>query len=84
MDFHTFGGQNNQNKTENVDEIGQMFVTRALNDTKKIRKAGADIFANFGAEKPSIYLKTGRMQTRRATLHGAPAWASLVKSLTTR
>ena len=33
-------------------EIGQILVPRALNDTKKIRKAGADIFANFGLEKP--------------------------------
>ena len=28
------------------DEIGQMLVPRALDDTKKIRKAGADIFGN--------------------------------------
>ena len=32
-------------------EIGQRFVPRALNDTKKIRKAGADSLANVGAEK---------------------------------
>ena len=70
--------------TEQLDEIGQMLVPGALNATKKIRKAGAVIFINFGAEKPGIYPKTGRMQPRRATLHGAPAWASLVKSLTTR
>ena len=31
------------------DEIDQIVVPGALNDTKKIRKAGADIFANFGA-----------------------------------
>ena len=33
-------------------EIGQFWIPGALNDTKKMRKAGADIFANFGAEKP--------------------------------
>ena len=29
-----------------------MLVPGALNDTKKIRKAGADRFANVGPEKP--------------------------------
>ena len=29
-----------------------MLVSRALDWTKKIRKAGADSFANVGAEKP--------------------------------
>ena len=37
---------------EKLNEIGQILVPRALNDTKKIRKAGADIFANFGADTP--------------------------------
>ena len=69
---------------EKIDEISQMLVPGALNDTTKIRKAGADIFANFGAEKTWIYRKTGRMQPRRPTLHGAPLRASLVKSLTPR
>ena len=32
-------------------EVGQLVVPRVLNDTKKIRKAGADIFANVGAEQ---------------------------------
>ena len=50
MDFHTFGGPTNE-KTKQFDEIGQMLVPRALNDTKTIRKVGADIFANFGAEQ---------------------------------
>ena len=31
---------------------GRILVPRALNDTKKIRKAGAVMFANFGLEKP--------------------------------
>ena len=84
LDCHTFGVKQNGNKNENLHEIGQMLVPGALNDTKKIRKAGADIFANFGAEKPWIYPKTGRMQPRRPTLHGAPLRASLVKSLTPR
>ena len=34
------------------DEIGQMLVSGALDDTKKMRKAGADIFAKSGLEKP--------------------------------
>ena len=84
LDFYTFGVNKKQKKTEILNGIDQMLVPRALNDTKKIRKAGADIYANFGTEKPGIYLKTGRMQPRRATLHGAPLRASLVKSLTPR
>ena len=50
LDFHTFGvkKQNKQKKAE----IGQMLVFGALDRTKKIQKTGADIFANFGAEKP--------------------------------
>ena len=78
------GSKKMKNKTEQLNEIGQMLVPGALNDTKKIRKASADIFANFGAEKPWIYPKRGRMQPRRATLHGAPGRALLFKSLTTR
>ena len=35
--------KNKKKKTENVDEIGQTLVPGALNDTKNIRKAGADI-----------------------------------------
>ena len=34
------------------DEMDQCLVCGALDDTKTIGKAGADIFANFGAEKP--------------------------------
>ena len=51
-DFQFFGGQKTNKIREQLNEIGQILVPRALNDTKKIRKAGADIFANFGAEKP--------------------------------
>ena len=51
-DFHIYGGQKTNTIREKLNEIGQILVPRALNDTKKIRKAGADIFANFGAEKP--------------------------------
>ena len=51
-DFHIFGGQKTNKIRETLDEIGQILVPRALNDTKIIRKAGADIFANFGAGKP--------------------------------
>ena len=40
-----------KNKKKN-DEIGQMLVSGALDDTKTIGKADADVFANSGAEKP--------------------------------
>ena len=33
-------------------EIGHMLVSEALDDTKKMRKAGADIFAKSGPDKP--------------------------------
>ena len=39
-------------KVENLDEIAQMLVSRALDRTKKIRKIAADIFAKYGLEKP--------------------------------
>ena len=35
-----------------------MFVSRALDDTKKMRKAGADIFAKSELEKNGKILKT--------------------------
>ena len=47
-----FGVKKNENKLKTIDEIGQMLVSRALDDTKKMRKAGADIFAKSGLEKP--------------------------------
>ena len=34
------------------DEIGQILVSGALDDTKKMRKAGGNIFAKSGPEKP--------------------------------
>ena len=42
--------RNNWNKQ--IDEIGQMLVSGALDRTKKIRKTSADIFAKSGPEKP--------------------------------
>ena len=42
----------NIKQTEKFDEIGAMLVLGAQVDTKKIRKAGADIFAIVGFEKP--------------------------------
>ena len=36
---------------EMFNEIVQMLVPGARNDTKKVRKAGADIFANVGLEQ---------------------------------
>ncbi len=49
LDFHIFGVKTNFKK---IDDIGKMLVSRALDCTKTIRKAGADIFANFGLDKP--------------------------------
>ena len=41
-----------KNRTEQLNEIRRMLDPGALNDTEQIRKAGADIFANVGPEKP--------------------------------
>ena len=35
----------NETKMKNLHDIGQIVASRALDDTKKMRKAGADIFA---------------------------------------
>ena len=51
-DFHIFGSQKTKKIRDKFNEIGQILVPRALNYTKKMRKAGADIFAKFVAEKP--------------------------------
>ena len=50
LDVHAVGVRKNQ-KMKNWDEIGQIFGCRALDDTKKMRKAGADTFARSGPEK---------------------------------
>ena len=42
----------NKTKMKNSYEIGQMFVSGALDDTTKMRNAGADIFAKSGPGKP--------------------------------
>ena len=47
-----FGSKQPEQKRKKNDELGQIVVSGALDDTKTIGKAGADIFANFGAEKP--------------------------------
>ena len=52
MDFQILGVKQTKKKNEKNDEIGQILVSGALDDTKTIGKVGADIFANFGAEKP--------------------------------
>ena len=51
VDFYIFG-VNNIKKKEQIDEVGQNLVSGALDDTKKIRKAGADIFVKSGLDKP--------------------------------
>ena len=40
------------NTSEKLDEICQFLVSGALDQTKKIRKIAADIFAKSGLEKP--------------------------------
>ena len=62
-DFHIFGVQQmkkKRNENEKNDEISQMLVSGALDDTKKMRKAGADIFAKSGPEKPLKNRKQSR------------------------
>ena len=44
-------GSKNEKIMEANYEIGQMLISVALDDTKKMRKAGADIFAKSGPEK---------------------------------
>ena len=44
--------KNKMNKNEEIDEIGHVVFSGALDQTKKIRTAGADIFVNSGAGKP--------------------------------
>ena len=46
------GGQKTNKKTKTWNEICQLLVSRALDDTKTIGKVGADIFAKSGPEKP--------------------------------
>ena len=50
LDFHTHWVVKKQKNTRQFDDIGGFVVPGAVNDTKKIRKAGGDIFANVGAE----------------------------------
>ena len=50
MDVHTSWDQKAE-KTETWDDIGQILVPGALNDTKTIRKAGGDMFENIGLEQ---------------------------------
>ena len=42
----------NETQMKNIDEISELLVSGALDDTKKMRKAGADIFSKSGLEKP--------------------------------
>ena len=42
------------------NEIGQMLVSGALDDTKSIRKTAADIFAKSGLEKPKKIRKKSK------------------------
>ena len=53
-------GLQNGTKTEKIDEIGRLLLSRALNDTIKIRKPGADIFASCGLENGNNLNKSNR------------------------
>ena len=44
--------QQMKKKTGMFDEIGHLFGPGALNDTKTMRTASGDMFANVGAEQP--------------------------------
>ena len=52
LGIHTDSFDRDGKIIETNDQIGQMLVSGALDDTKKMRKAGADIFAESGLEKP--------------------------------
>ena len=56
-----FWGQKNEKKSENLNEIGQMLVSGALDRTKSIRKTAADIFAKSGLEKPQNIKKKSKI-----------------------
>ena len=58
LDFHISGVKKTKKKVDNLDEFGQVLVSRALDRTKKIRKIAADIFAKSGLEKPGKKRKT--------------------------
>ena len=49
--FEFLGFKKNETKMKNRNEIGQILTSGALDDTKKMRNAGADIFAKSGPEK---------------------------------
>ena len=53
MDFHILGVKKTWKKFGNFNEIGQILVSGALDDTKKMRKAGGDIFVKSGLNKLS-------------------------------
>ena len=46
---------------ENWNEIGQILVPGALDDTKTVGKVGANIFAKSGPEKPKKKLEQIKM-----------------------
>ena len=50
--FRGLINKNNERQMKTIDEIGQVLVSGALDDTKKRRKAGADIFAKIALDKP--------------------------------
>ena len=52
LDFHILGVNKNEKESEHLNEICQILVSGALDDTKSIRKTAADIFAKSGLEKP--------------------------------
>ena len=64
LDFHIFGVKKTTNSSKQIDEIGQMLVSGALDRPKKIRKTAADILAKSGFEK------TGKPRANHGKIRG--------------
>ena len=63
LDFHAIGVKKTIKKRKRKYEICKFVVSGALDDTKTIGKAGADIFAKFGAEKSSKNRKISKFRS---------------------
>ena len=55
MDFHILEVKETKHKLEKNDEICQMLVSGALDDSKTIGKAGADIFTNNKSKFSTVF-----------------------------
>ena len=63
--FIIVGGETKKKKTKTFDVIGQALVTGAIHDTKKIRKAGADMFPNSEPGQPDQKTEKGKHKKRK-------------------